>query len=455
MKKYVNIAAAVVVAVLIAMPGYAARGEADFSVFVALGDSYGAGFTGGSLNERHQVWSWPAVIARQVGLPICPVGAGPADPCFAVPRVSFPGISNELVLNSLVPSPVIAPAPGQGQPLMLGFGRPYNNLSIPGATVGALLAITGGEPQSANEPTPVTFGRFILRNLGGTAVDQAIAQHPTFIAMWMCGAALAAGSARAEPNPRRFAVVVGSNRASGERAPLRYAHRDAQAMASALVSVADFPAGQVKLLVDPKPAAVLAALDAQLSAIKRLGGETLLLFYYSGHADQAALYPGGQALPLPSIRARLDQQVPTVRLGIIDACRGGGWTQTKGLTPEAPFEIQRPLSLESEGSVLIASSSGLESAHETEALEGSFFTHHFVAGLLGAADRSGEGEITAEEAFRYARELTVRDTALQAPQPQHPSFEMRLHGSARAAVTSDRKWPRMRRIVGSSHRSVL
>jgi Caspase domain len=248
------------------------------------------------------------------------------------------------------------------------------------------------------------------------------------IAVGLCAVAVAAGSARAEPNPHRFAVVIGSNRAAGERAPLRYAHRDAQALASALVSVADFPPDQVKLLVDPKPEAVLEALDAQLSAIQRVGGETLLLFYYSGHADQAALYPGGQALPLPSVRARLDQEIATVRLGIIDACRGGGWTQAKGLTPEAPFEIQRPLSLESEGSVLIASSSGLESAHETEALEGSFFTHHLVAGLLGAADRSGDGEITAEEAFRYARELTVRDTALQAPQPQHPSFEMRLHG---------------------------
>lgn len=249
-----------------------------------------------------------------------------------------------------------------------------------------------------------------------------------FMAVGVCAAMAAGAPVRAEPNPRRFAVVIGSNRAATGRAPLRYAHQDAQAMASALVSVADFPAGQVKLLVDPKPEAVLGALDAQLATIKRMGGETLLVFYYSGHADQSALYPGGQSLALSSVRARLDQEVATVRLGIIDACRGGGWTQTKGLTPEAPFEIQRPLSLESEGSVLIASSSGLESAHETEALEGSFFTHHFVAGLLGAADRSGDGEITAEEAFRYARELTVRDTALQAPQPQHPSFEMHLHG---------------------------
>src|SRR3712207_2873067 len=101
-KRLLNIATAVVVAVLIAMPGYAARGEADFSVFVALGDSYGAGFTGGSLNERHQVWSWPAVIARQVGLSLCTPGAAANAGCFAQPLVSFPGIGNELVLNSLV-----------------------------------------------------------------------------------------------------------------------------------------------------------------------------------------------------------------------------------------------------------------------------------------------------------------------------------------------------------------
>jgi hypothetical protein len=38
-------------------------------------------------------------------------------------------------------------------------------------------------------------------------------------------AALAATTASAVPNPRRFAVVIGSNRAAGDRAPLRYAHR--------------------------------------------------------------------------------------------------------------------------------------------------------------------------------------------------------------------------------------
>ena len=94
------------------------------------------------------------------------------------------GIGPELVLQSLTVGPV--GQAGQGSPLMLNFGRPYNNLSIPGGTVGALLTITGAEPQSASDTTPVVFGRFILRGLG-TAVQQAVAQHPTFVAMWAGG----------------------------------------------------------------------------------------------------------------------------------------------------------------------------------------------------------------------------------------------------------------------------
>lgn len=183
--KNIKFAAAVLIAVLIAVPMFAARGSADFSKFVALGDSYGAGVENNSLHERHQAWSWPAIIAKQVGLNLCPPNAAITDPCFAQPLVSYPGIGPEMVLTSLAPT--ISNAPGLGSPIMATFGRPYNNLSIPGATVGALLSITGGEPQQAGEPTPVTFGRFILRNLGGTAVDQAVVQRPTFIAIWIGG----------------------------------------------------------------------------------------------------------------------------------------------------------------------------------------------------------------------------------------------------------------------------
>jgi hypothetical protein len=186
MNRLVKFATAVVVAALVvAVPAFAQRGHADFSKFVALGDSYGAGIVSSSLNEHHQVWSWPAVIARQVGYTTCQPTAVAADPCFAQPLVTFPGIGPELQLVNLTPT--IAPASGgTAVPVMTTFGRAYNNLSIPGATVGALLSLTGAEPPAAGEPTAVTFGRFILRGRG-TAVAQAIEQHPTFIAMWIGG----------------------------------------------------------------------------------------------------------------------------------------------------------------------------------------------------------------------------------------------------------------------------
>lgn len=179
MNRFTKFATAVVVAALVlAAPAFGA----DFSRFVALGDSTGAGFTNASLNERHQGWSFPAIIARQAGVPLCQPTASAADPCFAQPLVTFPGIGPELQLLSLAPT--IAPAAGLGSPVMLNFRRPYNNLSIPGATVAAMLALTGAEPPQAGEPTAVTMGRFILRGQG-SAVAQAVAQDPTLAVVWL------------------------------------------------------------------------------------------------------------------------------------------------------------------------------------------------------------------------------------------------------------------------------
>ncbi|HEX2834865.1 MAG TPA: SGNH/GDSL hydrolase family protein [Thermoanaerobaculia bacterium] len=182
--KSIRIAAAFLLVGLCAAPMFAQRGSADFTRFVALGDSYGAGFQSGGLTERHQEWSWPAVVARQAGLEFCQASATAAADCWAFPRITYPGIPAELVLGGLTVGPVSQS--GQGTPTMTTFARPYNNLAVPGATVGALLTLTGAEPPSAGEPTAVTFSRFILRGQG-TQVQQAVALQPTFIAMWIGG----------------------------------------------------------------------------------------------------------------------------------------------------------------------------------------------------------------------------------------------------------------------------
>ncbi len=187
MKSIWKLGALAIAALLVAAPMFAAaRGSANFSSFVVLGDSYGAGVQSGSLNQNHQPYSWAAILARQVGAPT-----------FVQPLVSYPGIGPELVLNDIISYPPgVAPAPGLGQPLLLTYPAPYNNLAIPGARVGDLTTLTGKEPPAAG--TAQTFAQFILRGLG-TEVQQAIALKPTFIAIWIGGNDILAGALNGTP----------------------------------------------------------------------------------------------------------------------------------------------------------------------------------------------------------------------------------------------------------------
>ncbi|HET7437471.1 MAG TPA: SGNH/GDSL hydrolase family protein [Thermoanaerobaculia bacterium] len=186
--RFTKAAAAVAVAALTAFPLFAAgRGSANFQNFVAIGDSYGAGYESGALNANHQVFSWPAIIARQVGLTLCEPTAVATTNCFAQPLVSGP--NNELTLRDL--GGTITPSAGGGSPLMLTFGRPYNNLSIPGATVTDVITLTGKSTEGA-------ASQLVLRGLG-TEVQLAAAQHPTFIAIWIGGNDLLGATAAGMP----------------------------------------------------------------------------------------------------------------------------------------------------------------------------------------------------------------------------------------------------------------
>lgn len=159
----------------VAVPLFAAaRGKADFTRFVVIGDSYSAGVESGSLNVNHQQFSWPSVVARQAGAPD-----------FQQPLVSFPGISQELELVDVLHfPPTITPAPGNlGQPINLNLPRPYNNLGVPGANVSDVTTLTGKDSPTS---TAKIFAQFVLRGLG-TEVQQAIALNPTFIAIWIGG----------------------------------------------------------------------------------------------------------------------------------------------------------------------------------------------------------------------------------------------------------------------------
>ncbi len=239
-----------------------------------------------------------------------------------------------------------------------------------------------------------------------------------------CAAFASVATAEVDPT-RKFAVIVGANAAVPGRQPLRYAHSDADNVADVLL-LSGVPQKNIHVLKDPEPNGVLNTIDLVLAALAGSKDPSILFFYYSGHADEKALFPRGKQLRLDALRSRLDSTDASIRIGVVDACRGGGWTGTKGLTETDVFEVTLPFDLSNEGSVLIASSSGLEDAHESEILQGSFFTHHWIGGLRGAGDRNQDQVVTLTEAFDYARFRTIRDTAIHTSVAQNPSFRMNL-----------------------------
>jgi hypothetical protein len=247
----------------------------------------------------------------------------------------------------------------------------------------------------------------------------------------VAGLEFAAAESHAAPPARLrpIAIIVGANQPAPGRAPLRYALDDARLMADTLTRVGRFDAADVHTLLEPSPGEILEALDGVARALQSTPErESLLVFYYSGHSDGQSLFPRGEPLSLAELRRHIEGAGVKVRIGILDTCRGGGWTGTKGLSLGPPLDAVDLLNVATEGTALVSSSSGLENAHEAAALNGSFFTHHMAAGLLGAADQSGDGNVTLQEVFEYAKDRTIRDSARMALTTQHPSFELELRG---------------------------
>lgn len=151
----------------VSIPAAAQRGSANFTRYVALGDSLTAGYSSSSLVLTRQDWSYPSIIAEQAGVV-----------SFQQPLISQPGIPAELALQSLSPLVLGPKAQGNGHPINLQLPRPYDNLGIPGARVGDLLTRTGATPD-ANP-----FYQIILRGLGPAAAQAAFLQ-PTFISVWI------------------------------------------------------------------------------------------------------------------------------------------------------------------------------------------------------------------------------------------------------------------------------
>lgn len=239
-------------------------------------------------------------------------------------------------------------------------------------------------------------------------------------------------------NETRYALVVGAHSGAAGEATLAYAGRDAKRMADMLVDLGGFLPDNVVTLVDPDATRMrdaFARLNARLRADRAPGRTSVILVYYSGHADQKSLHLGDTALPWDELLNSVQGSAAELRLLVVDACRAGFATRVKGLVPEQPFTLPAVPDNAAEGMAVLASATQGEDAQESDAIGASFFTHHLLAGMRGAADFNDDMQVTLEEAYRYARDQTIASTATSAGGVQHPTYRYDFKGRANVVLT--------------------
>ncbi len=238
----------------------------------------------------------------------------------------------------------------------------------------------------------------------------------------------------------RYALMIGANQGDAIEPRLRYAVEDARRLSSVLTSMGGFLPENVVVLQEPTPDRVrdaLARLNARLRSEQPRTSSSVLMVFYSGHADALALHLGGAHLPWTELKNLTIGSSAAMRLLVIDACRSGVATRVKGTALEAPFALPEASSAQTlpEGFAILSSATAQESAQESDALQGSFFTHHLIAALRGTADSNDDGQITLAEAYQYTADRTVASTAATLGGVQHPTYLFELKGRSGLVLT--------------------
>lgn len=229
---------------------------------------------------------------------------------------------------------------------------------------------------------------------------------------------------------KRIALLVGANTGWEREPKLRYAEEDAQRLGATLTELGGFAADNVDLVRTPTVTELrekLQAVKQQIEASPK--EEVFFIFYYSGHADNLQLHLHGDSLPLEELYGFLRGVKATVKLGILDACQSGAIF--KGVRPSPSFEITVRDELAVRGTIILTSSGADELSQEANHISGSFFTHHLVSGLRGAADEDGDLRVSLDEVYRYASLRTRMDTAPVSSGGQRPAFLYDLKGRGR------------------------
>ncbi|PRY99974.1 GDSL-like Lipase/Acylhydrolase [Marinilabilia salmonicolor] len=164
-------------------------GEADFSVFVSLGDSYSAGYTDGALSRDGQESAFTTLMAANL--------SGLGNEGFSVPFLpaeTSVGSSLEGKMELQVTQSGLAPVTTEGNPELLtdpstwiNDGAPYHNVGIPGARSYHLVAPQYGDYTLGAGNFNPFYARFATAPGVSTALSDALSLNPTFFSLWIGG----------------------------------------------------------------------------------------------------------------------------------------------------------------------------------------------------------------------------------------------------------------------------
>lgn len=177
------------------------KGQADFTTYVAIGNSLTAGYADNALSRDGQMYSFPNMLAEQfktVGLigefkqPLMPAGAGVGVGATLSPKLVLGLATDCKDVTSL--GPVSGdPNATQGElytTLMtpVGADGPYQNLGVPGAKVAHLLFDGYGNPAAVDGDDNALYNPYYVRFAPSTStsvVATAVGQSPTFFTSWI------------------------------------------------------------------------------------------------------------------------------------------------------------------------------------------------------------------------------------------------------------------------------
>ena len=256
-----------------------------------------------------------------------------------------------------------------------------------------------------------------------------------------CAAPAALGAEATLEETRRVAVVIAHHEGGVGRALLQHAGHDARAFRNVLLEVGGVAERDVRLIVDEDRHALeeaLAAVADDAAASRQRGAARIeVIVYYSGHSDEDGLLLGRERLPWDALRTHVTAIDADVKLVVLDSCASGAAVREKGGRRRAPLMVDPRTA--PRGHVWLTSSSADEASQESDKLGGSYFTHALVTALRGAADVSGDGRVTLDEAYRFTFHETLQRTQATTGGAQHAHFDVQLQGAGELVLTDLRE----------------